>query len=77
FGFVTVSDETADKVIENLDGHDVQGRRLKVQKAKGGGGGGGGRKGGGDRKGGGGQRRGGDERSSREMQARKEEGLDG
>ena len=78
FGFVTVADESADKVIENLDGHEVQGRRLKVQKAKGGGGGG--RKGGGgDRKGsgGGGQRRGGDERSSREMQARKEEGLDG
>ena len=70
FGFVTVSDETADKVIENLDGHDVQGRRLKVQKAKGG------RSGGGGRKGGGGGR-GGNERSSREMQARKEEGLDG
>ena len=65
FGFVTVTDDTADAVIEALDGHSVEGRRLKVQEAKGGksGGRGGGKKGG-------------RERSSREMQARKEEGIE-
>ena len=70
FGFVTVSDDSADKVIAELDGFSLEGRRLKVQKAKSGGGG----------RGGGTSPRGGRDddrsnRSSREQQARKEEGV--
>lgn len=61
FGFVTVTDKTVEEVVKALDGHSVKGRRLKVQKAKGGRAGGKG---------------GGNNRSARERQARKEEGIE-
>ena len=61
FGFVTVTDKTVEEVLKALDGHSVKGRRLKVQKAKGGRAGGKG---------------GGNNRSARERQARKEEGIE-
>jgi RNA recognition motif-containing protein len=67
FGFVTISDESADKVIEALDGQEIQGRRLKVAKAKARSDSRGGRR---DN-----QTGGKPQRTSREMQARKEEGL--
>jgi RNA recognition motif-containing protein/exosome complex RNA-binding protein Csl4 len=67
FGFVTVDDESADKVIESLDGQEIQGRRLKVAKAKARSDSKGGRR---DNRNGGKP-----QRTSREMQARKEEGL--
>ncbi|MEM1445819.1 MAG: RNA-binding protein [Planctomycetota bacterium] len=62
FGFVTMSDEDAQKAIDALDGEEFEGRPLRVNEAQeraprgGGGGGGGGYRGGG---GGGGNRGGG------------------
>lgn len=52
FGFVTMGDDAAKEAIENLDGHDFEGRPLRVNEAqerapRGGGGGGGYRGGGG------------------------------
>jgi len=68
FAFITLQDDDlARKAIEEMDGHDLMGRNLRVNEAeerrqnnRGGGGGGGYRGGGGgDRRGGGGDRRGG------------------
>lgn len=54
FGFVEMSDEDGRKAIEELNGHDIDGRRLTVNEARPrtGGGGGGGRRDGGGRYGG-------------------------
>ena len=63
FGFVEMSsNEEAQKAIQQFDGHELQGRALKVNEARdreGGGGGGGGRGGRGGGGGGGGGGRGG------------------
>jgi len=59
FGFVEMADEDGRKAIDELNGKDIDGRRLTVNEARprtGGGGGGGG----GGRRGGGGGRDGGD-----------------
>ena len=54
FGFVEMADDDARRAIEELNGKDVDGRRLTVNEARprsgGGGGGGGGRRFGGDRR---------------------------
>jgi cold-inducible RNA-binding protein len=55
FGFVEMSDEDGRRAIEELNGKDIDGRRLTVNEARprsggGGGGGGGGRRFGGDRR---------------------------
>lgn len=51
FGFVEMADEDGRKAIDELNGKDIDGRRLTVNEARprtgGGGGGGGGRRGGG------------------------------
>lgn len=55
FGFVEMADEDARKAIDELNGKDIDGRRLTVNEARpreGGGGGGGPRRGGGGRDGG-------------------------
>lgn len=54
FGFVEMSDDDGRKAIEELNGNEIDGRRLTVNEARprsggGGGGGGGGRRGGGGR----------------------------
>ena len=61
FGFVTASEETADKAIKALDGSEINGRKIGVRESE---------------NKGGQKNKGTDPRSSRERQARKDEGIE-
>ena len=61
FGFVTASKETADKAIKALDGSEIGGRKIGVRESE---------------NKGGQKNKGNNPRSSREIQARRDEGIE-